>query len=976
MTNSLKSTWAWVAAFFVAICLAASLIGHRLLTERQAAMTETFSGLAERISRDFSERLHTYEYGLISARAAVMTVGPRDLTRQKFLDYSRSLNLETYFPGSRGFGFIRRVPRTEEAVFLDRARRDGKPDFAIRQLTPHAGERFVIQYIEPVANNQAAVGLDVASESHRRAAALRSAQENNPILTRPITLVQADGKSLYGLLFFLPVYEPDAPVSNEQEREKAVFGWVYSPLNIDEVLKDLDLNHGELSLAIYNADTGVEPDPFFVSGHTDLPAINGLVRDVPVSHYGREWLLKIKATPDFVNNLHLVDPRLVGFSLAFISSLLTILFYYWLINVQRRRESYLDKARLAAIVESASNAIVSQDLAGVVTSWNRAAERIFGYGASEAVGQRLDDLIVPKELKEDKALRDSLIRRGDPDSNRYTTVRRRKDGGLIDVAVNASLIRAGDGQLAGTAKTFSDVTEEDRAAARFRMALDAAGIAIWVWNPDSNRLFWDDRMLDLYGAPRSLRETGLYYEFWASHVHPEDRPQVEEKLQQLLAGTGAYDPVFRIIRDDGEMRWIKASAILESDFTGRPLQMVGTNLDITAEQEALSAAEQANQVKSAFMSNMSHEIRTPMNGVLGMAQMLEHEPLTAEQRDMVNNILSAGRSLLRIINDILDFSKMEAGQFHLAPHPFELEHMLDTVMAILAVTTKSKGIGLRAELLDQSLGPLQGDELRLEQILFNLLGNAVKFTERGEVLIRITLQEVTANQARMLFEVQDTGIGIEPRILERLFQPFSQADSSVSRRFGGTGLGLSISKRLVEMMGGRIGVRSTVGEGSVFWFELCFDRLPATLLPSQRGDPLPESPGTQQEDKPLAGLRVLLVDDSVLNRKVAERALNLAGATVLQAADGQQALDALRAHPRDVDLVLMDIQMPVMDGLTATRAIREELALRELPIIALSAGVLPEERQAALDAGVNDFLPKPLDLKQMRAMLAKYRPAS
>ena len=344
MTNNLHKTWAWVASFFLATCLVALLIGYNMLAERQAAMAENFTALAERVVRDFSQRLQTYEYGLISARSAVVTIGQQHLTRQKFVDYSRSLNQETYFPGSRGFGYIRRVPRSEEAAFLDRARRDGKPDFTIRQLTPHEGERFVIQYIEPVSNNQAAVGLDVASETHRREAALHSIRDNSPILTRPITLVQAADKSHYGLLFFLPVYEPGAPLSSETERMRAAHGWVYSPLNIDEVLKDLDLNHGELSLAIYNADMGVEPKPFFASGPADAPVIHGLIREIPVSLYGREWLLKIKATPVFVNNLHLVDPRLVGFSLALVSSLLTILFYFWLLNAQRHRESHGPRA--------------------------------------------------------------------------------------------------------------------------------------------------------------------------------------------------------------------------------------------------------------------------------------------------------------------------------------------------------------------------------------------------------------------------------------------------------------------------------------------------------------------------------------------------------------------------------------------------------------------------------------------------------
>lgn len=946
------------------------LVAQRLAREEVETLHEHFSDIAEKVSRQFSERLQTYEYGLIAARSAVVVLGSRGITRQKFIDYSDSLNLDKNFPGSRGFGFIRRVPKNQEVTFLKEARQDGKPDFQIKQLAPQDGERFVIQYIEPEDNNKAAVGLDVASETNRREAALKSIEENTPVFTQPITLVQATEKSRYGLLFFLPVFEAGAPVETAQQRMQSTYGWVYTPLNIDEVFRDLDLNNGELSLIIYNADKGVENDRFFASNRSEEPVIDDLIRQIPVSIYGRKWSLEIKATSDFVKNMHPVDSRLVALGLMLLSALSTVLFYHWMVSAQRRRESQLDKAKLAAIVESASDAIISENLNGVVTSWNRSAERIFGYAANEAIGKALIDLIVPRKLKAEEAERDQEIWNGHHEFHRYTALRQRKSGDLVDVTVNASMIFEPDGKVVGAAKTFSDVTEERRAAARFRMALDAAGLAIWVWNPESNQLIWDDRMLELYGAPQSLRESGLYYDFWASHVHPDDRARVEDKLQQLLNGTGLYDPTFRIIRDDGEIRHVRASAILESDFDGRPIQIVGTNLDITAEQNAISAADRANQAKSDFLSNMSHEIRTPMNGVLGMAQLLVREPLTADQREMVSSILAAGDSLLRIINDILDFSKIEAGQIRIDRNPFTLTTLLSHLDHLLRPSAENKGLQLTITPTHTHLGVLLGDQLRLEQILINLIGNAIKFTERGQVTLNMVLVEEKERSLRLRFELRDTGIGMSPDTQARLFRAFSQGDSSITRKFGGTGLGLSISKRLVELMGGELGVISAEGQGSTFWFEVPFDRESDHDQLAPPPEPVPQS--HDATGPRLVGLRVLAVDDSRINLMLLERVLKNEGAGVSLAADGQQALQILKAMPSGFDVVLMDIQMPVMDGLTATREIRDDPMTSHLPVIALTAGVLPEERQAAINAGVNDFLAKPMDLDLMVDMICRH----
>ena len=431
---------------------------------------------------------------------------------------------------------------------------------------------------------------------------------------------------------------------------------------------------------------------------------------------------------------------------------------------------------------------------------------------------------------------------------------------------------------------------------------------------------------------------------------------------------------------DGEGEVIGGLAVLV-DITARKhaeaaLSDLNANLERevaarTAELEAARAvADAASRAKSEFLAHMSHEIRTPLNAVLGQAQLLGREPLSADQRLMVQRLQTAGQSLLGIINDILDLSKLEAGQLRLEIRPFTLETLIAKLHSLLGPTAHAKGLDLRLAPPAEPVGPLLGDPLRLEQVLTNLVGNALKFTEQGEVVLRITPLAARDRRLGLRFAIQDTGIGIEPAALQRLFSPFTQADNSITRRFGGTGLGLSISKRLVEAMGGQIGVESTPGQGSTFWFEVTLPRAMGSEPAEPATAPPPPNAGPR-----LTGLHLLAVDDSSMNRDLVEMVLSHEGACVTLAVDGQQAVQILQASPAGFDAVLMDVQMPVMDGRTATRLIRRELGLTQLPVIALTAGVLAEEQRLIREAGADEVLAKPLDLELLVATLLRRIPA-
>jgi signal transduction histidine kinase/DNA-binding NarL/FixJ family response regulator len=378
------------------------------------------------------------------------------------------------------------------------------------------------------------------------------------------------------------------------------------------------------------------------------------------------------------------------------------------------------------------------------------------------------------------------------------------------------------------------------------------------------------------------------------------------------------------------------------------------------------AAEASNKAKSVFLATMSHEIRTPMNAILGNAGLLAEAPLGPAERESVDAIRDAGQELLSVINAVLDFSKIEAERMEIERVGFPPATLVHSVVSLFGVAAREKGLRLGAEVDPAMPVILAGDPHRLRQILSNLVGNAIKFTAEGEVVVRVRVTHRTPEGTVLRFEVADTGTGIEPRDRERLFAAFSQGDASTTRRFGGTGLGLAICKSLVGLMGGEIGVDSTPGEGSTFWFTV--------LLPSpsdtEAGSVL-EANESVARTRVTIGARVLVAEDNAANVRLIVRLLERLGTEVAVVGNGVQAMDAARAG--GFDLVLMDCQMPEMDGLAATRAIREEGFL--LPIVALTANVLNSDRQACIDAGMNDYLAKPIVTADLEATLRRWLPA-
>lgn len=1267
-------------AFIVFLCgiFLSATFGYQIHQNNQSRVNHATSESLDNTVKTIFTRIELYQYGLRGARGAVLTVGENNISRALFYRYSLTRDIDIEFPGARGFGFIRRIKPDHTEQFVASASADGWPDFKIREMNSNPGERYVIQYIEPVERNIAAVGLDIASETNRFNAAYSAMLSGEVRLTAPITLVQATGQPQQSFLILLPLYQGGAKPENQTDREQLAIGWSYAPLSMTDVLAGINLDASKFVLQLDDVTEDKAGIRFFSNASDVNQGLYPIVTTQSI--YGRTWRFTYAATPFFIQGMQLLSPVKIVLSGAFVSLLFAVLTGLMLLNQSNRRRLFEEQGKLAALVESSADGIISCTLDGTVISWNSGAEALFGYRDDEVKSQLIHTLIVPPQLKDETNLFWQRLQLGESTIN-FETTRLRKDGSTIAVSLTISPIYSLDNKLIGASKTIRDISKQKAVEAKihelnasleslvlsrtaelnklnllFKHVLSAASefaiiatdidgqiqlfnrgaenllgysadevvnqctplhfhdieelsiraeslremyqtadlhdfqvliyqstiagvdsqewqycckdhhriavnlvvttmrnenldivgylfiatditeqkqkhsellstqkqlihkteqltlahevaeLGIWEWRLDDNSLLWNARMFEFYEQPISLHQNGLEYSHWETRVHPDDRAVTAGQLQAAVAGQGKYTPKFRLILPSGTTRYIQGAAYVERNHQGEATRVIGINRDITSEQlleinlrEAKDAADASSAAKSMFLANMSHEIRTPINAVQGMLQLLKATELTRQQDDYTSKAQIAAKSLLNIINDILDYSKIEAGKLEVETYSFNVDEIMSELAILSSPILGNKNVELLFDIDKNMPDYLLGDGHRLQQVLLNLTGNAIKFTANGEIIIRLQKLIDESNISHIRFSVIDTGIGINASQQQRIFDGFTQAEASTSRQYGGSGLGLVISKSMIQLMGGELQLKSEPGKGSCFWFDLpcvvasgpeqtaatqlvidkCInvlivddnevaleilkksvEQLGATVflansgssalkhvedcltnhqkidvilmdyrMPGMNGfetaiqikarhgagklpiivmisafgreevvasqktefvpyDAFLTKPVTSKQLRqhlswaitgelgsllakippkksklPLQGLRLLLVEDNEFNRIVASELLQNEGAAVDIAIGGQEGVDAVISGSNTYDLVLMDMQMPRVDGMQATRKIRADIRFDKLPIVAMTANVVAADKENCLLAGMNGHLAKPFDLE-------------
>ncbi len=649
----------------------------------------------------------------------------------------------------------------------------------------------------------------------------------------------------------------------------------------------------------------------------------------------------------------------------------------------------IEKARPAEIIDFIPDAILAIDLSGIVIAWNKAMEELTGTLACDILGKGNYEYALHIYGVRRPTLADLALKPDPEIEARYSNLQR--DGNSISgeayvaspgkcctyIWGKATPLYSSSGNIIGVIESIRDITERKlaekelrRSREKYHNIFENSILGLYQSIPEGRYLSVNPAFARLFGysSPQemiaSVTDIGQQL-----YLNPNDR---ERAITQIIEQGYLEGFELEVQRRDGTKFWVSMNTSIVQDEDG--LHYDGTVEDITKRKRAedmlraaKEVAEAATKSKSDFLANMSHEIRTPMNAVIGMTCLLLDEELTIEQKEYVETIRSSGEALLDIINDILDISKIEGGMMDMEQRPFSLQRCIEESIGLGAENAVEKGLEMEYKIEQDIPDVVLGDYARLRQVLVNLIGNAVKFTEKGCISIAVSGRKIDDGSYEIHFAVKDTGIGIPDDKADRLFQLFSQVDSSTARRYGGTGLGLAISKKLVEMMGGRIWVESRTGIGSRFHFTI---KVQSTqIAPANEDIQASCIKAVSHQDQGLS-LRILLAEDNPVNQKVALHMLAKLGLKGDVAWNGHEVLQALESHSYDV--ILMDVQMPEMDGLETTKAIRKKWS--DGPrIIAMTAAAFKSDREMCIEAGMDDYIRKPVRIDELAAALRLLR---